>query len=64
MVWQDIVGKFVDVAFDQSGSVLYAWGNQYTHGVLFAYKFEKGSHGVGEEVFCRKFKVGQEARPH
>jgi len=60
MVWQDPVGKFVDIAFDSSGSTLYAWGNQYLYGVLFAYEFEKGGHGIGEEIFRGKFKVKQD----
>lgn len=64
MVWQDPVGKFVDIAFDSSGSILYAWGNQYIYGVLFAYEFEKGGHGIGEEVFRAKFKVKEQNHPH
>lgn len=64
MVWQDPVGKFVDIAFDSSGSILYAWGNQYIYGVLFAYEFEKGGHGIGEEVFRAKFKVKQQNDTH
>ncbi|KAG8158386.1 hypothetical protein KVR01_011508 [Diaporthe batatas] len=56
MLWQEPVGKFVDISFDDSGSVLYAWGHQNIYGVLFAYKFEQGGHGVYEEIFRGKFK--------
>lgn len=57
MVWQDPIGKFVDIAFDSPGSILYAWGNHDLHGVLCAYQFEEGRQGVGVEIFREKYKV-------
>lgn len=34
--------KFLSVSFDDSGSILYAWGNQDAiYGALFAYEFTK-----------------------
>lgn len=57
MVWQDPIGKFVDIAFDSPGSILYAWGNHDLHGVLCAYQFEEGCQGVGVEIFREKYKV-------
>lgn len=59
MDWQYPVGKFVDIAFDSSGSTLYAWGNQDLYGVLCAYEFEKEGGGHGEEVFQAKYRVKQ-----
>ncbi|KAK2599546.1 hypothetical protein N8I77_011291 [Diaporthe amygdali] len=55
MVWQYPAGKFVDIAFDDSGSTLYAWGNQELYGVLCAYSFE-GAHGHSKEVFRARYK--------
>lgn len=57
MVWQDPIGKFVDIAFDSPGSILYAWGNHGLYGVLCAYKFEEGCQGVGDEIFRDRYKV-------
>ncbi|KAJ4393221.1 hypothetical protein N0V93_002429 [Gnomoniopsis smithogilvyi] len=57
------LSQFLTLNFDDSGEVLYAWGNRHIHGVLFAYVF---ANGITLHSPCieRKFEEDYSERRH
>lgn len=49
-------GSFLEVSFDSSGTMLYAWGHRDIYGVLFVYEFTEGG-GPSSLIFDGKYVV-------
>lgn len=51
-------GSFLEVSFDSSGTMLYAWGHRDIYGVLFVYELKERG-GPADLIFEGRYRVGR-----